>query len=479
MRTALLHRLAFGIWAMEPSRAQAYYGVVANLLSGQPVELGPKRELTLSRWNALADGSVVQLGMDEPVEEGAVLMMELNDVVLKRTDACADGVDMLVQQLQAAEADPTVGAVVLSIDSPGGEGSGMTWVSEVLGQMKKPVVARVNHGMAASAAFGIAASCTEVYASSEQDQFGSIGTYVTLADRKGMLEQRGIKLHEVYASLSTEKNLPVREALKASGDDPDDEHYKMLRAEYIDPFNEAFHALVKSRRPKMAATEKEWNGGRLFRATEALQLGLIDGIATQAQVVQRAKALAAAQRTAPTAGAGVGKSDSKDSRLTTSTTSATTPTMKFSELFTKALTILGLSDEKTTATAEELTAANTELAATGLQLVTAEQAKELAGLATLKDKAAKAESLEAELLAEQNAAKADNEKLNAALAKHGIQLADKQNNLDAVLATLDQWAGKPGAGHTGGQKSGDNKPAPIAGHDEHMKLAASLPGAAN
>jgi len=446
MRTALLHRLAFGIWAIEPNRAQAYYGLVSALLSGSAPPATERKPLMAGVVRADdQDGAMVfEVGPEAPRQAGDVLVIGITDVILKGGDECTYGMADVSDMLEGADRDDTVQGVVLSIDSPGGEGNGMMLLADTLGRMKKPVVAHINHGMAASAAYGIAASCNEVYASSPQDMFGSTGTYVTLIDMAGYMRAKGAPVHEVYATLSTDKNGAVREAFKADGKDPDSEHYARLRAEYIDPFNTAFLGMLKKKRPQMEATADKWQGGGLFYADDAITYGMVDGYATQAEAVQRVRALATA---APAAG-----------QPTTNNRQPST-TMKFTTLFNNALVALGLTEEKPVPTTEDITKANAALTETGYQLATTEQVEALAGIDALRTKANTADELRQLLTGETAKVQATMDSLKASLAKHNVALAEGEDPLTKTMATLDTWAAKPGATHTGAPKAGDDKPA--------------------
>lgn len=445
MRTALLHRLAFGIWAIEPNRAQAYYGLVSALLSGSAPPATERKPLVAGvvRADDAAGSIVIDATPEAPREAGDVLVIGINDVILKRGDECTYGMEDVANMLEGADRDETVQGIVLSIDSPGGEGSGMMLLADVLGRMKKPVVAHINHGMAASAAYGIAASCTEVYASSPQDLFGSTGTYVTLIDMASYMRAKGAPVHEVYATLSTDKNGAVREAFKADGTDPDSKHYARLRAEYIDPFNAAFLGMLTKKRPQMEATAGKWQGGGLFYADDAISYGLVDGYATQAEAVQRVRALATA---APAAG------------QPTTNNRQPSPTMKFTTLFNNALVALGITEEKPVPTAEDITKANEALAETGLQLATTEQVKALGTIEALQTTANLVEELRTKLTGETAKVQATQDTLRAALEKHNVKLAEGEDPLTKAITTLDTWAGKPGATHTGAPKAGDDKP---------------------
>lgn len=101
--------------------------------------------------------------------------------------------------LAAAATDPSVHTVLLEVDSPGGEVSGVFALSEQIEAMrgKRRVVAYANE-RAASAAYLLAASASEVVAN-ETSRLGSIGVVVTHVDRSKQLERQGLVVTHVYA----------------------------------------------------------------------------------------------------------------------------------------------------------------------------------------------------------------------------------------------------------------------------------------
>ena len=80
----------------------------------------------------------------------------------------------IMTAIAAATIDPRVSRIVLDIDSPGGEVSGLWPVLDAIHASAKPVRAEVS-GMAASAAYAIASQADEIVADNRGDMFGSIG----------------------------------------------------------------------------------------------------------------------------------------------------------------------------------------------------------------------------------------------------------------------------------------------------------------
>lgn len=114
----------------------------------------------------------------------------------------------LATDFQASIDDPSVKAILLNIDSPGGEVAGineMASMIRVAAAGKKPVMAYVG-GMAASAAYWLA-SQTQAIIADPTALLGSIGIVATFRDRKAADEKAGIANYEIVSSQSPKKRL--------------------------------------------------------------------------------------------------------------------------------------------------------------------------------------------------------------------------------------------------------------------------------
>lgn len=117
----------------------------------------------------------------------------------------ATSYDLLARDFQAALTNPQVGAILLNIDSPGGEANG---VSEFAAQIaaargQKPVVAYVG-GLGASAAYWIASAADEIVVG-DTALLGSIGTVMTITDARERDAKNGVRTYEVVSSQSPYK----------------------------------------------------------------------------------------------------------------------------------------------------------------------------------------------------------------------------------------------------------------------------------
>lgn len=117
----------------------------------------------------------------------------------------ATSYDLLARDFETALANPQVSAIVLNIDSPGGEANG---VSEFAAQIaaargQKPVVAYVG-GLGASAAYWIASAADEIVVA-DTALLGSIGTVMTITDAREREAKTGVRTYEVVSSQSPYK----------------------------------------------------------------------------------------------------------------------------------------------------------------------------------------------------------------------------------------------------------------------------------
>ncbi len=172
-------------------------------------------------------------------------------------------------QLDAAIADDTVNRIVLDIDSPGGEATGMFRLAEKLRAVRerKPVTAYVND-MAASAAYGIAASASRIIVS-PSSIVGSIGVVMVHLDRSAEFEQKGQRPTLIFAGAHKVDGHPFAALSDAVRGD--------LQAE-VDQFYALFVKSVAAGRSRLSEDAIRATEARTFLGEEALKLGLADAI---------------------------------------------------------------------------------------------------------------------------------------------------------------------------------------------------------
>jgi signal peptide peptidase SppA len=110
--------------------------------------------------------------------------------------------EVLLQDFRAMMDDPGVNAIILDIDSPGGDMDGTHSLAQAVYEARgvKPVVAYVD-GMAASGAYWIASAAKEIVVEPTA-RLGSVGVVFGLVDTREADAKRGIKYSHVTSEQS-------------------------------------------------------------------------------------------------------------------------------------------------------------------------------------------------------------------------------------------------------------------------------------
>lgn len=202
--------------------------------------------------------------------------LQANDLLFKRdTVARLRVVGLIVEDprrdalLAEIAQDPSVLALIVHLDSPGGTvvgGEDLYRSLRAVGE-KKPVVA-VMGTVAASAAYMTAVAGDRVFAR-EGTITGSIGVLFQTADMTGLLDKLGIKPESL-------KSGPLK-AVPSLTEPLTDEARAATQALVLDLF-EFFIDLVVERRPLNRAQVLHLADGRVYTGRQAVANGLVDAI---------------------------------------------------------------------------------------------------------------------------------------------------------------------------------------------------------
>lgn len=185
----------------------------------------------------------------------------------------------LMTYLNMMAADDRVGGVKLIVDSPGGMVHGTREVYQAVLNFPKPVLAVVD-GYMASAAYYLSAGASSIVATQPNDQIGSIGTYQTFADWNALYESFGLKLYDLYATDSSQKNEEYRQVIDSNGKET------ALAQKQISAYNDLFLADVKAGRgAKLTGKGQDPLKGRLFFPSDGIENGLIDDLVPEAETL--------------------------------------------------------------------------------------------------------------------------------------------------------------------------------------------------
>ena len=184
----------------------------------------------------------------------------------------------LLVQLRAAVNDPNVKAIVLDVDSPGGDVDGVDELaSEIYQARKQKKISAVSNCLCASAAYYLASQASDL-AVSPSSLTGSIGVYTMHEDDSKYLDELGVKLTLIKFGEN-----------KAEGNniEPLSDSALAHLQEMVDTFGNQFEkAVARGRGVKQDVVHNKFGQGRVFDAKTAVKLGMADRVATLDGVLQ-------------------------------------------------------------------------------------------------------------------------------------------------------------------------------------------------
>ena len=195
------------------------------------------------------------------------------------------------ERLERAAADPLVKAVILRLDTPGGEVTASDIIYNEVLRFKertgRPVIGLMM-SVAASGGYYIAAACDLIIAH-PSTLTGSIGVISIFPSVESLMNKVGVKVNVIKSGPAKDSGSPFR--------DMTEDEKKMFQG-IIDEYYEGFLAVVaKGRKGKIPAESlRTIADGRVYTAPQALKLGLIDGVGYFDDAFGKARDLASIER---------------------------------------------------------------------------------------------------------------------------------------------------------------------------------------
>jgi signal peptide peptidase SppA len=207
-----------------------------------------------------------------------VAILPIDGVVSKRMNLFAQisggiSTELLKRDFAQAMADPTVKGVIMAIDSPGGTVSGVAEVAKFIREARgtKPIYAW-SDGQMCSGAIWFGSSADRVYISSGTVLTGSVGVLAKHVDVSQAEEKQGIKTTEITAG-SYKRIASQYGPLTADGRADIQEKADLIYSEFINDIAANRGVSVDEVLTRMA-------DGRVFVGRQAIEAGLVDGVAT-------------------------------------------------------------------------------------------------------------------------------------------------------------------------------------------------------
>ena len=235
---------------------------------------------------------------EEVVREGSgmfppkVVIIEIEGMIINARSGGflqpkENDVSLFVQQLEKAERDSRIKAVVLRVNSPGGTVAATDAMYETLlkfkDKTKKPVVASAQE-VAASGAYYVSCAADKIVVE-PTSVVGSIGVIFQTFDISGTLGKIGARTEAIKSGPLKDMGSPFK---------PLSEPERVVMQGIVDQFYGRFKAVVKAGRGledgKLAAVSE----GPVFSGQQAVELGLVDKTGQLSDAIDLAKEMAKA-----------------------------------------------------------------------------------------------------------------------------------------------------------------------------------------
>ena len=273
MYDRILQAVTGTLWAIAPEKLDQMMAVLDVRVRGGHIDAAMIAEVTAAARKDRATRTqkqVAVLPVLGTLTQRADLMTEASG--FGSTEAIGKEFDRLV-------AEPSVSAIVLDVDSPGGSVYGVPELSEKIYAARgtKPIVAVAN-SYAASAAYYVGTAADELVVT-PSGQVGSVGVMAVHLDTSQMNETMGVK--STYITYGEHK-------AEFNKDEPLSQESRQEAQRNVDAIGKQFDRdVARNRGVTASVVRSEFGQGRVYLAQEAIERNMADKVATLADTVQR------------------------------------------------------------------------------------------------------------------------------------------------------------------------------------------------
>jgi len=180
--------------------------------------------------------------------------------------------DEVVEQIEAADDDEAVTALLVELNTPGGEVVPSDDIRRAVADFDGPTIAYATD-LCASGGYWIASGCDELWAR-DGSLVGSIGVVGSRPNASGLADRLGISYEQFTAGEYKDAGVPLREI-----EDDEREYLQSL----IDGYYEQFVETVSEGRSMDPETIRETEA-RVYLGPDALDIGLVDALGVEDDV---------------------------------------------------------------------------------------------------------------------------------------------------------------------------------------------------
>ncbi|EMA53350.1 MULTISPECIES: signal peptide peptidase SppA [Halococcus] len=242
------------------SRQRALGGIVAGATAGAGV-WG-----TIKRFRSqVSDGyDVAEVAVEGPItREGSRL---------PSSGQSSTPADKVVAEIERADEDPNVRALIVKLNTPGGEVLPSEDIRLAVERFSGPTIAYATD-TCASGGYWIASGCDELWAR-EASIVGSIGVRGSNVNAKGLGDKLGLEYQPLNAGEYKDAGFPLKE--------PEEEDQEYLQG-IVDDYYETFVKRVAEGRGLDEETVRDTEA-RVYLGTDANENGLVDELGTREDI---------------------------------------------------------------------------------------------------------------------------------------------------------------------------------------------------
>lgn len=275
-------------WAVRPDFLMVMQGIIERWAAGVKLS-APEIQAAVGTAPAAAAQRRERSG---PGSVGVVpiygLISHRAHVVRNISGPGGTSTELVAQELRRMITDDSIGAIVLDIDSPGGNAHGVQELADEIYSWRgtKKIVAHAN-ATAASGAYWLAAAADEIIVT-PSGEVGSVGVFCAHEDRSEQMKREGRSVSFVQAG---------KFKTEGHGYGPLDEEARAHLQTMVDEIYGVFtKSLAKFRGLGVDTVRGEFGEGRMVLAGDAVKRGMADRVESFDETISRLARSSQAQK---------------------------------------------------------------------------------------------------------------------------------------------------------------------------------------
>ena len=217
-------------------------------------------------WRSMSDGT--SIGQK-------VAVIDITGIITKS--------DAMIKLIHTYRDDPSIKAIVIRVDTPGGSVAPVQEIYSELQKIEKPIVASMG-GTAASGGYYVACAADTIMAN-PGTLTGSIGVIMQFTRMKGLYDKIGLEHQVIKSGEFKDTGSPFRTLTE--------EEQAVLQATVDNVYNQFVDTIFEARQSLLSRSEiAELADGRIFSGQQAFDLKLLDRLGNLPEAIELAGALA-------------------------------------------------------------------------------------------------------------------------------------------------------------------------------------------